>query len=112
MQCDEICDPNRSDWRYTPDVWQWYAVGALGVVAFVSGIAFFLAVVRRRAVPAVGWLGIGSAAVATGIWAFWVNAGSDQELVIQPIFYVVSAAVLAAGVGSAALVRRPTARTG
>ena len=113
MQCDEICRTDSSDWRYTRDAWQWSALGLLGLLAFVAGIAFFISIVRRHPVLGLVCLLIGAGAVFVGLALLTVNPGSDMPLDFEPIFYVVSAAVLAAGVAAIALAQRPTtAETG
>jgi hypothetical protein len=112
MQCDEICDPDSADWRYTRGAWQWYAIGALGVAAFVAGVLFFSSVVRRRSWAALAWLLVGTAAVVIGGWGFPVNPGSDQELDLEPSFYVVSAATFASGVIAALLALSARGRRG
>ena len=113
MQCDEICRTDSSDWRYTRDAWQWSALGLLGLLAFVAGIAFFISIVRRNPVLGLVCLLIGAGAVFVGLALLTVNPGSDRPLDFEPIFYVVSAAVLAAGVAAIALAQRPTtAETG
>jgi hypothetical protein len=63
MQCDEICDADSADWRYTRGAWQWQAIGALGAATFVAGILFFGSVVGRRPWAALAWLSVGTATV-------------------------------------------------
>jgi hypothetical protein len=111
MQCDEICDADRADWRYTRGAWQWHAIGALGAAAFVAGILFFASVVSRRPWAALAWLSIGTAAVVIVLWRFTVNPGSDQDLDLEVSFFVVSAAVFVSGMVAALLALRPRGRT-
>jgi hypothetical protein len=98
MQCDEICRPGSSDWRYTSGAWQWYAVGGLGVVAFAAGILFFAAVVSRKRWVALGALLLGAASIAIALMNFLVNPGSDRELDLAVTFWLASAAVFLSGV--------------
>jgi hypothetical protein len=112
MQCDEICDPESADWRYTRDAWQWDALGALGAATFAAGILFFGSIVSRRPRVALAWLLIGTAAVTTGLWGFTVNPGSDQGLNLELSFFLVSAAAFVSGVIAALLALPTRARTG
>jgi uncharacterized membrane protein len=103
MQCDEICDPDSGDWRYTRGAWQWYVIGGLGVAAFAAGILFFGSVVSHRPWLALAWLGMGAAAVVIALVALPVNPGSDRDLDIEWTFILVSAAVLLSGLIAAQL---------
>jgi hypothetical protein len=110
MQCDEICRPDSADWRLTRGAWEWYAIGALGAATFVAGILFLGSIVGRRPWAAVAWLLIGTAGVTIGLWPLMVNAGSDQDLNLEPSFFLVSAAVFASGVIAALLALPARAR--
>ena len=98
MRCDEICDAGSGDWRYTRDAWQWYAIGALAVGAFLAAILFFRAVVQERRAQALVWLAVGAAGIVVTRFGLPVNPGSDQDLDIPLWFDVGSVAVVASGI--------------
>jgi hypothetical protein len=112
MQCDEICDPNSADWRYTRGAWHWYAIAALGAATIVAGVLFFHSIVGRGPRAALMWLLLGTATVAIGLWRLRVNPGSDRDLDLEPSFFAVSAAVFVSGVVAALLALPTRARTG
>jgi hypothetical protein len=107
MQCDEICDDNSADWRFTRGAWQWHLLGGLGLVAFLAGIGFFISISTRRPLLALVCLLLGSAAIVAAVWGIPVNPGSDQELDVGRTFILGSAAVLVSGMLAVGLAARP-----
>ncbi len=72
LRCDEACDGD--GWRRSEDGWQWDAVVALGVAAFLAGAALVVSVWRRRAGYALAAFIAGLAAVlafATALSPEW-----------------------------------------
>jgi hypothetical protein len=67
LKCDDHCS-SIGGWRHDPDAWQWNAMAALGVLAFVAGGVVFVSVWRRR--PVFGAIG-----VVIGLAAVYVLAG-------------------------------------
>jgi hypothetical protein len=67
LKCDDHCSSIGS-WRHDPDAWQWDAMAALGVLAFVAAGVVFLSVWRRRPV-------YGAVAVVVGLAAVYMLAG-------------------------------------
>ena len=61
LKCDDSCSSG-GGWRHDPDAWQWDAMAALGVFAFLAGGALFVSVWRRKP-----WFG--AAAVVVGLFA-------------------------------------------
>jgi hypothetical protein len=54
LRCDDHC--GGLDWRNTNDAWQWDAIVALGVLAFIAGTAHIVLVWKRRRYLAVAAL--------------------------------------------------------
>jgi len=106
LQCDEACDG--SDWQHTAHAPQWTLLTAFGCAVLVSGVLFFAAVYRGRALRALGALAFGALMLASGL-SFW---GSDWRADIprHPLAYGAVAVVLIGGVLAALL--SPTDRTG
>src|SRR5262249_2900939 len=106
LQCDEACDG--SDWQHTAHAPQWTLLTAFGCAVLVSGVLFFAAVYRGRALRALGALAFGALMLASGL-SFW---GSDwrAESPRHPLAYGAGAVVLIGGVLAALL--SPTDRTG
>jgi hypothetical protein len=67
LKCDESCDENlspevqRGTWWHTLDAWQWNAQLALAVGAFLTTVAAFVLVTRKRYRAALAVVGIGLA---------------------------------------------------
>jgi hypothetical protein len=48
LRCDDWCNSENSSWRYSPDAWQWTAMGWLGAACGVSSLAFAISLRTRR----------------------------------------------------------------
>jgi hypothetical protein len=75
LKCDDSCS-SIGGWRHNPDAWHWNALAALGVLAFVSGGAFFVFVWRRKPAYAAATLAVGCAAVvllANALSSDWIE---------------------------------------
>ena len=63
LKCDDSCS-SIGGWRHDPDAWQWNALAALGVTAFIAGAVLVVSVWLRRPV-------LGAVAVVVGYVAVY-----------------------------------------